>query len=397
MEKIGIFGGTFNPPHRGHITAAKQVKEKLGLDRVMFIPALQPPHKSVPTGSPDAGTRLAMINAALKDEPGLEASDIELRRTGKSYTADTLTELKSIYPDDTLYFIMGTDMFLTLDSWYHPEIICDKAILVGMCRMEKESVADLKAQKKKLQAKYGAEVVLVENEPVEISSSRVRRLLILGGAQAYVPEAVLEIIREKGLYGVNENYKNLPEDRLRQVCAGLLKEKRVNHVMGCAETAVKLAQKYGADPVIALRAGLLHDITKAIDGPDQLLLVDEYHMEISPFERTHPKLLHAKTGAAVAKYVFGECPEVCEAIYWHTTGRADMTLMEKILYIADYMEPTRDFPGVDDLRETVWKDLDEGLLMGLEMCIEEIIRENKTLCTDSADARDFMRRQLGRA
>jgi nicotinate-nucleotide adenylyltransferase len=193
---------------------------------------------------------------------------------------------------------------------------------------------------------------------------------------------------------VGRDYKNLSAEELRDVAVRLLKPQRVNHVLGCAETAVKLARLNGADETVALRAGLLHDITKAIDGEDQLLLVDKYDILISDFERKYPKLLHAKTGAAVAKYVFGESPAVVEAIYWHTTGKADMSLMEKIVYLADYMEPNRSFPGVEPLRELAFRDLDRGLLMGFDMCIEELIREKKPLCTDSAAARDFLRAQL---
>jgi len=125
-----------------------------------------------------------------------------------------------------------------------------------------------------------------------------------------------------------------------------------------------------------------------------LLLVDKYGILISDFERTHPKLLHAKTGAYVARYVFGESEEIQRAIFWHTTGKADMSLLEKILYLADYMEPTRDFPGVEALREITWIDLDRALLLAFNMCIEELIRENKSVCADSREARDYIARQL---
>ena len=135
-------------------------------------------------------------------------------------------------------------------------------------------------------------------------------------------------------------------------------------------------------------------MTKAIDGEDQLLLVDKYGILISDFERKTPKLLHAKTGAAVAKYVFGESDAVTRAIYWHTTGKADMSLMEKIIYLADYMEPTRSFPGVDALRELAFQDLDRGLLMGFELCIDELMREKKSLSRESVEARDYLRSQL---
>lgn len=394
MEKIGVFGGTFNPPHQGHLLAAAEVREKLQLDRILFIPDAQPPHKALPEGSPDGQDRLALVRAAIRDLPFAEVSGLELDRQGKSYTSDTLKRLREMYPDAMLYLITGTDMFLTLHNWHEPASICADAVIVGMVRAEDDRMEELLIQKKNLEHRFQARVELVDNRFVEISSTKVRRLLILGGAEKYVPEPVLTEIREKGLYGTGRDYRNLPEAELRKVAVSLLKPQRVNHVLGCAETAVKLAKRYGADETVALRAGLLHDVTKAIDGEDQLLLVDKYGILISDFERKTPKLLHAKTGAAVAKYVFGESDAVTRAIYWHTTGKADMSLMEKIIYLADYMEPTRSFPGVDALRELAFQDLDRGLLMGFELCIDELMREKKSLSRESVEARDYLRSQL---
>ena len=394
MEKIGVFGGTFNPPHQGHLLAAAEVREKLQLDRILFIPDAQPPHKALPEGSPDGQDRLALVQAAIRDLPFAEVSELELDRQGKSYTSDTLKRLREMYPDAVLYLITGTDMFLTLHNWHEPASICADAVIVGMVRAEDDRMEELLIQKKNLEHRFQARVELVDNRFVEISSTKVRRLLILGGAEKYVPEQVLTEIRKKGLYGTGRDYRNLPEAELRKVAVSLLKPQRVNHVLGCAETAVKLAKRYGADETVALRAGLLHDVTKAIDGEDQLLLVDKYGILISDFERKTPKLLHAKTGAAVAKYVFGESDAVTRAIYWHTTGKADMSLMEKIIYLADYMEPTRSFPGVDALRELAFQDLDRGLLMGFELCIDELMREKKSLSRESVEARDYLRSQL---
>ena len=395
MGKIGVFGGTFNPPHKGHIIAACEVREALGLDRVLFIPDAAPPHKEMPPDSPDGRTRLEMVRAAVSGLPWAEVSDIELSRSGSSYTADTLTLLKERYPEDTLYLLTGTDMFLSLHTWYHPEMICRHAVIVAMQRDGSSSKQAFEAQKKRLKSELGAKVKLVENRFVEVSSTHVRRLLVLGGAEAYVSPGVMDIIHKKGLYGTARNYRGLSIDELREVSTGLLKENRVRHVLGCAQTAQSLARHYGADETAALRAGLLHDVTKAIDGEDQLLLVDKYDIMISDFERNYPKVLHAKTGAAVAEHLFGESPEVVSAIYWHTTGKPDMTLMEKIIYLADYIEPTRSFDGVEDLRATAYKDLDLTLLHAFDMVLEELIREKKRLCDETPAARAFLAEQLG--
>ena len=121
------------------------------------------------------------------------------------------------------------------------------------------------------------------------------------------------------------------------------------HILGCCQTAVELARLYGADETDAARAGLLHDITKALDGPLQLTLCRAYGTILDDFSRKNPKTLHALTGSLVAERVFGENEAVVSAIRYHTTGRANMTLLEKIIYVADYVEPNRDFPGVEKL------------------------------------------------
>lgn len=395
MAKIGVFGGTFNPPHLGHVLAAKEVKKALGLSKILLIPDKEPPHKEMPEGSPDQFLRLSMLEAAVAGDQDFQISDLEFHRPGKSYTSHTLEALKELYPEDTLYLIMGTDMFLSLHTWHEPEKICSLAVIAAMHRDQWDRTGEMEQQKKALEQAYGARVELVSNQRVEISSTKVRRMLVLGGAEKYVCPQVMDIIRAQGLYGTGRDYRNLSNEELKNVAVGLLKKKRVAHVLGCAETAVKLAERYGQDKTVAYRAGLLHDVTKAIDGEDQLLLVEKYGILIRDYERKNPKLLHAKTGAAVAKYVFGESEAVVDAICWHTTGRPDMTPMEKIIYLADYMEPNRDFPGVAWLRETTFRDLDEGLRLGLTLCIGELEREKKIVCNDSRDALAYIEAQLG--
>jgi nicotinate-nucleotide adenylyltransferase len=156
---------------------------------------------------------------------------------------------------------------------------------------------------------------------------------------------------------------------------------------------VELAKRWGADVTDAARAGLLHDITKALDGPLQLTLCDEYDILLSKFSQENPKTLHALTGSLVADQVFGERPEVVEAIRYHTTGRPNMGLLEKILYIADYIEPCRNFPGVEELREAAFRDLDEAMLRGMEMTIAHVSRQGQQLAQATVDAVRFLREQ----
>lgn len=392
MARIGIYGGSFNPPHCGHILAAQQCLEKLGLDRVILVPAAIPPHKILADGSPDAETRLALCRLAVKGVGGLEVSDLELRRAGASYTVDTLREFRRLYPRDELYLLMGTDMFLSFADWREPEGIARTARIVCFYRSEKtgELQQQLKEQAEALQKRFGCEPILLDNDFLDVSSTEIRRLLFFDCAEGCLPKAVAEEIRRKGLYGTREDCRNLPFGRLRERSLSLLKKSRVAHVEGCCQTAQALAEKYGADVTDAARAGILHDVTKALGHEQHLRLCDRWALPLTAFERSQVKLLHAKSGAAVAQHVFGENEAVCSAINWHTTGKADMTTLEKIIYIADYMEPSRDFPGVEQLREAVWRDLDEAVLMGLDMTLELLERKNQPKALESIQAREFL-------
>ena len=133
MERIGIYGGTFNPPHVGHIRAAEQALHALKLDRLLLIPDRIAPHKTLPEGSPTPEQRLQMLRLSVEDQH-LEVSDLELRRSGVSYTWLTVEELRSAYPDARLYLLMGTDMFLSFLSWREPERILKNTTLAVLCR-----------------------------------------------------------------------------------------------------------------------------------------------------------------------------------------------------------------------------------------------------------------------
>ena len=137
MSKIGIFGGTFNPIHLGHIRLGQLVLDEIKLDKILFIPDNTPPHKS--NKELASGTyRLEMINISLKDHKNMESSDIELKREGKSYTYETLLELKKQNPNDELFLLTGADMFLTLDKWREPETIFNTANIIGVPRVKSD-------------------------------------------------------------------------------------------------------------------------------------------------------------------------------------------------------------------------------------------------------------------
>ena len=385
MERIGIYGGTFNPPHIGHLRGAAQAIEALGLDKLILIPDRIAPHKQIPSGSPSPEQRLEMIRIAASHYEKMEVSDIELRREGPSYSYITVAQIHERYPGAKLYLLMGTDMFTSFLSWRNPEEIMKNAALAVMSRGEKGEKEAIEAQKQTIKA-MGYEAAVVENKVTVISSTQMRRLLAFRCAGDLLPEGVLDYIREYRLYDTRAPWKNLSMEELEKVVISLLDPKRVPHVLGCRDTAVELAKRWGADVTDAARAGILHDITKAIDGPLQLTLCEAYGKILSDFSTKYPKTLHALTGSMVAERIFGENEAVVSAIEHHTTGKADMNLLEKIIYVADYMEPCRNFPGVEVLRKLAFTDLDAALKLGLEMTMEHLARQGNEVSPESRDA-----------
>ena len=394
--RIGIYGGSFNPPHTGHILAAAELIQKLALDKLLIVPAADPPHKALALGSPAPMDRLALCRTAFAGVKGAEICDIEVRREGKSYTVDTLAELCRVYPGDKLFLVMGTDMFLSFSTWREPERIASMATLAVMRRSEDETLwTQVLLEARRLGLLLGARVVTVENDCVEISSTQVRRMLAFGAPEG-LEQKTLRLIREKGWY-LTGDLKDLSYERLQEISLSLHDEKRRAHVVGTAETARTLAEEWGEDPDIARRAGILHDITKALSKKEQLHICEKYAMMPTRFQIENSKLLHAVTGAIIAEEVFGEPPAIVSAIRWHTTGRAYMSVLEKILYIADYIEPNRDFPGVDFLRNLAWEDLDAAVFHGLDQSVSYVRSQNRAVDPDSLEAWDYYRKLTERS
>lgn len=394
--KIGVYGGTFNPPHLGHLTAARAVFDLLKLDKLLLVPAGLPPHKALPAGSPTAEQRLEMTRLAA-EQLGLgdrvQVLDLELRRQGKSYTADTLSQIRELYPEAELWLLMGTDMFLTLQTWHEPEAIFALAGIAAFGRTEEDTEELFSVQREYLYRTYPDARIFTLTIPgvVDISSTELREQLSADRGANLLAPAVYGYILREGLYGTGTDLKHLPLSKLRPVALSYLKHKRIPHVLGTEQEAIRLAERYGADVEKARVGALLHDCTKKLDMEAQLALCRHYGIELDELEQKALKLLHAKTGAAIARDVFGVDEEIYSAILWHTTGHANMTLLEKILYLADYIEPSRDFPGVDKLRAVCYKNLDAGLLMGLEMTIGEMNAMGNPVHHATIEARDALK------
>ena len=364
--KIAIYGGTFNPPHRGHVESLQAVYEQAKPDRVLVIPASIPPHKELAAGSPDAEERLELTRLAFKELPYAEVTDMELTRTGKSYTSDTVAELLRKYPDAELMLAMGTDMFLSFETWHEYRYLIDNVTMLVFARREGEDEKIFKYGEY-LESKYGAKINYIMHDPLPISSSEIRRLLPRRLGRELLPGVVFARIVKNGDYAAKPDFP-----WLREQSYAYLSPKRIPHVQGCEWEAVRLAKRWGESEDDAAEAGILHDITKKLVLSEQLILSEKYGIINDTYETANVKLLHAKTGAALARDLFNISDRVYSAIRWHTTGKPDMTLLEKIIYMADYIEPNRDFPGVDKLRKLAYEDLDAAMVLGLKMSLEDI-------------------------
>ena len=201
MSKIlGVYGGTFSPPHLGHLNAAKAFVQAVQPEKMLIIPSYIPPHKEVETPV-SCEERVEMCRLAFGELPNVEINEMEINRGGKSYTVDTLRCLADAYPEYQIAFLIGTDMMLTLDQWYQPEEIFS---LCDMYCVRRENISDLDAQILEKNAEYlarfGKKVTFIDAPVLEISSSEVREALAHGSQKKWLAPEVEAFIRERGLY-----------------------------------------------------------------------------------------------------------------------------------------------------------------------------------------------------
>jgi nicotinate-nucleotide adenylyltransferase len=197
-EKIAIYGGTFNPPHIGHIKSAEALSRAISPDRFLIIPDFIPPHKNI-----DAGVlpedRLNMCRLAFSHIQNAEISDIEIKRGGRSYTSYTLEDLSS--ENRELYFLCGTDMLLTMSNWFRPEVIFNLATICLVRRENDERKSEqIKAVIDNYKREFSARIVEIKTDAIEISSSEIRQLKNTEKIKSLLTKPVLDYVYERGLY-----------------------------------------------------------------------------------------------------------------------------------------------------------------------------------------------------
>ncbi len=346
--KIALYGGAFNPVHSEHLNIVLAAKEKLGFDKVIVIPTNISPHKKGEM-SVRGKDRLAMCRLAFEGVGGVEVSDVELKRGGVSYSYVTCRHFKKIYSEDELYFIIGADMLKTFALWKEPEEIL-KCVTLAVCA--RENAEELSGEIKKFQKRFKKDIVNFGYVGKTVSSTRVRTLAALGEDTAgLVPESVRLFIRKRRLYELSE-------------LSGVKKyltESRWQHTVRVALLAAEYCRSAGVYEIDAITAAALHDCAK------YLSLDSEELKKFSPPKGVPEPVMHQFSGAYVAEKVFGVKDEgILNAIRYHSSGRENMSALEKLIYLADLLEEGRTFEGVEGLRGKLKDGLDCCLLAALE-------------------------------
>lgn len=332
MKKVGLYGGSFDPIHNGHIDLAKKVLKKLDLDEIWFIPSYDQPLKSehIETFT----NRVKLLNVAIKHYKKMHVCEIEKNLPAPSYTYNTVSKLKKDYPTYDFVWIIGDDQMATLDKWYKIDKLLEVIDFVVVNRND----VKVDSTFKKIDFKHLA------------SSSEVR-----SGNFNYLPKAVVEKIYEENMY-----FHHILKQRLS--------DKRADHVLRCVSVAKEIGQYYNIDQTDLYKSVVLHDISKEMDKDRETDLMNRYFPQYLDINQ---KIYHQYTATIIAKEDFAIYDQkILDAIKSHTTGD-NISLLAMITYVADKLERGRSYP-VEHY---------------IEMCKENIYKGFKVVKTDALKAR----------
>ncbi len=385
MRKMALFGGSFDPIHSSHISLALRLADVLGLDGVLLMPTYVPPHK-IRESMASAEHRLAMCRLAAEAYPILQVSDMEIARGGASFTVDTLTQLTETYPDTQWYVITGADMFCTLRTWHR---FADLKHMATFCTVPRAGTATQELQRYAAELAADGVACYVDSQPeMPISSTQIRQRIADGAPlDGLVPPAVEAYIREHGLYRPAAMDTLSRDEQFRQIIRTRLSDYRYRHSLCVADEAVRLAERYGADTHKAYTAGILHDIMKDTDAKSQLQILEDFAILLDEVERSSPTLWHARAGEAFIRHIL-RLPEedILAAVRYHTTGRAGMSLLEKILFVADFTSADRTYDDVDEMRRLSNESLEAAMEYGIAYTIHDLLNKGRAVHPDTLAA-----------
>ncbi len=347
MEKIAIFGGTFDPVHSEHVSLVKSAITELGLDKIIVMPTFVSPHKT--TKSAPSEHRLNMLRLAFRDIEKVLVSDFEILKEGTSYTYQTVEHFYN--KDTTLYFLVGGDMLLDFKKWKNPDRILGSATLAVFGRDSVE--VDYQKEQEYFKKTFNKEFVRLNYQGKDYSSTKIRTYFRLGLSLGdLMPTPVCEYVVKNKVY---------QPDEYERFILKVLPERRIRHTANVVITALKKARELGLDQEKVRISATLHDSAKYLDKND-----------VKGFEIADDvpqPVVHAFLGAFIAeKYLKINDQEIIDAIRYHTSGKAEMSLLSKLIFVADMIEEDRNYEGVEKLRELYEK-------ADFETCFRECLKE----------------------
>ncbi len=346
--KIAIFGGTFNPVHLEHVNLVKSAASALNADKIIIIPTALTPNKTGKMMADDS-QRLEMCRLAFKDIPNAEISDMEIAAGGVSYSYITCEKLAQTYPDAQRYFIMGCDMLENFPEWRYPERILACTDIAACAR---EDSGEFAAAVRNFEERYLKTVTKINYVGGEASSTKCRVLAFCGeSCERFTGKLVADYIAANGIYYRPDIAK----------VKNFLTESRWKHTLRVAEMAAENCSRAGWSEEKAVTCAVLHDCAKYLPTDS------EYLKGFTPPEGVPEPVMHQFSGAYMAANYFHITDEdVINAIKYHASGRENMSLGEKFIYLCDMLESGRTFSDVEKLREIFYRDINECMLAALE-------------------------------
>ena len=368
MKRIVIFGGTFNPVHVEHVKTAIAAVEELKADKIIIVPTLLPPHKNVcPAKSAD---RLNMLKIAFRGV-NAEISDFEISGGGKSYSYITAEHFKAQYPKDELFMLVGGDMLKDFKTWKNPERILAAVNLAVVSR--EDYACDYNAEREYFKRVFGKDFVLLNFTGKTVSSTEIRTEIAFGLKPQGIADEVYNYIEDNAVY---------PPDKYQRYILDNLPEKRVIHTASVVICALKKAKELNLDYEKVRIAATLHDCAKYDDCKN-------YAGFKLPVGVPQP-VVHAFLGAFVAEKVLGVSDaEILDAIRYHTSGKAQMSTLAKLIFVADMIEKGRNYDGVEILRAEYERGLESCFRLCLKEEVAHLLNKKQYIYAETLNAYDY--------
>lgn len=375
-EVLALFGGSFDPITNAHISVIRELSARFC--EVVVMPSHVSPFKrEMETASDEV--RFNLINECCKDYKNVTVSDYELKNGKVSYSYNTVQHFKE--QGKTVYFTIGSDMLADLNKWKNVEYLKQNTVFYVVKRPYFEIDESVLQQR----TNEGFKIEIAPFIGEEGSSSLLKVAVAFDKAREIVPKNVAKYVKDNNLYC---QYKTIVD----KYPLFKMKDSRIRHTYSVAKESIILAKTHHLDVEKAIRASLLHDIGKYVSEEELKAMGITCSQKINECEDA---VKHCYRSLAIARQHLKESDEdVLNAIENHTTGRENMSDLEKVVFLADYTEEGRDFDGVDLARKICAKSLDEGMVFALEKTVEYLKKNDKNIDKRTIYALEFYKKNL---